>query len=110
MLPEAEALGRWFGTGEKRFEDAEVFWQKGSDKYVRFLKEESFEQGLRRVYMPSELLMVMGNTGTVDPTSPDIIRLFARTRRFSKLLADVGQNGAIGAMDNAVDPLPFRAT
>ena len=104
LPPDVEAMARWFGeSGPKRLEDAEVVWQAASDRYVDFLKEETFDQGLRRIYMPSELMVTMGNEGNFDPMNPDIIRLFARTRRFNRLLAGVGQEGAATALDAAVD-------
>ena len=59
------------GTVEKpgpmRLVDAEAAWQAQSDQYVAFLKDETFEQGLRRVYMPSEIVFTTGNEGLASP-------------------------------------------
>lgn len=90
-IPEdVEALVRYYGDeGRKNIRDAEVLWQKRTDKYINFLDKETFEQGLHRTYICSELIFVLGSSPNFSPANHDIIRIFARTRRFSKLISEV---------------------
>ena len=92
-IPEdVKALARYYGTsGRKNIRDAEVFWQKGADQYIDFLRNETFEQGCYRTYIKSEFQSVAKSYEPHSPAHPDIIRYLARTRRFSKLLSQVNK-------------------
>jgi len=105
LLPipqDTRAIARAYAkSGPKDIRDMEVLWQRKTDEYIAFLKEESFSEGLHRTYMKSELGDVLGKAGNYDPDKPESIRIHARTRRFSKLLDYVhkakasGQTGAV---------------
>jgi hypothetical protein len=87
---DVEGLARYHGAnGRKNIGDAEVFWQKGADNFIDFISKETFEQGIYRTYIPSELWWASKGYESTIPSHPDIIRLLRRTRRFSKLVAQV---------------------
>jgi len=107
---DVEAVARYHGTsGRRNIRDAEVVWQERADVYIEFLDAETFEQGIYRAYMKSELLVVVGDMDQPVPGHPDIIRLLVRTRRVSKLIEQVNEARAGGdtarlveAMDSVV--------
>jgi hypothetical protein len=87
---DVQAMARYYGAdGPPNIRDVAVIWQKRQDRYINFLDTEDFQQGLYRSYMGSELGFVLGNRGNDYPTNPHIIRIFARTRRFSKLVSQL---------------------
>jgi hypothetical protein len=107
-IPEdVEALARYYGTdGRRNIRDTEVFWQKGADLYIDFLKNETFEQSAYRIYIKSEFQWVTREFDPHRPSHPDIIRYLARTRRFNKLLFHVieaRQQGNIDALVETMD-------
>ena len=107
-IPEdVQAIARYFGTsGRKNIGDAAVLWQKRGDKYIDFLRNETFEQGIRRAYMISELLAVTKSMDQMCPQHPDIVRLLARTRRMSKLIWEVNearQHGDTGRLVESIN-------
>jgi hypothetical protein len=109
---DVEAVARYHGTsGRKDIGDAEFFWQKGADMYIEFLDGETFEQGIYRAYMKSELLVVAGDMDQIVPGHPDIVRLLVRTRRVSKLIDQVNEargRGDTGRLVEAMDTVVKR--
>lgn len=109
-LPEeTQALARWFGPGPKNLEDAQVAWQIREDKYVQFLKDESFVKSLQRAYILSELLHVRGTFDVLAADNPAIAATLSKSRRFSKLLAYVNRSKSSGGVGRAVDLLHENA-
>lgn len=107
-LPEDMAVWeRWYNPEGKyrSIEDAGIIWQKTQHDYVDFLRQETFAQGAYRTYMVSELLDVMANEWNCRPHYHRIIRIFARTRRYSKLLAQVAGAKAAGGLDAVLETL-----
>jgi hypothetical protein len=85
---DTEAIARYYSTdGLPNIADVAVIWEKKAQRYIDFLHKETFAQGLSRTYMGSELAFVLGNYPNSQSTNPDIIRIFARTRRFAKLVS-----------------------
>jgi len=106
-IPEdVQALARYYGTsGRKNIRDAEVFWQKGTDNYIDFIRNETFEQGTYRTYIPSELWWVTKPLESSSPAHPDAIRYLARTRRFGKLLSQVIEARESGNVTGLVEKM-----
>jgi hypothetical protein len=103
---DVEALARYHGTkGRKNIRDAEAFWQKGADQYIDFLRNETFDQGTYRTYIPSELWWVKSSFEAHSASHPDIIRYLARTRRFNKLLSQVIQDRHHGKIVGLVETI-----
>lgn len=103
-IPEdVEAIARHNGNdGPPRIGDFAVLWQKKQDKYIDFLRTETFEQGLYRTYMCSELVFVIGNFPNSSPSFPEHITLLARTRRFAKLLSYVKEAKEKGDVESVI--------
>jgi hypothetical protein len=100
------SLARYYGTqGRRNFSDVQVVWQKQTDKYIDFLKEETFSQGAYRTYMKSELIQVMGETFTSSPYDTEIISLICRTRRLSKLIDYIDNAKKTGTLNSAINDL-----
>jgi hypothetical protein len=101
---DTEPVARFYGKpGIKRLSDAEVLWQKRDDRYINFLKKESFETGSYTTYMKCELtqVRVLGGPWTYSVYDGDIVKLLCRTRRFRKLISHV-QNARDSANLDAV--------
>ncbi|HUT28516.1 MAG TPA: hypothetical protein VMX13_01900 [Sedimentisphaerales bacterium] len=87
---DVEALARYHGTkGRKNIRDAQAFWQKGADNYIDFLRDETFEQSSYHTHIPSEFWWVATGSNSPRAPHPDVIRSLVRTRRFSKVIAQV---------------------
>ncbi len=106
-LPEdAALLERWYAPeGLRKWSDAQKVWQKGADRYIDFLKDEAFEEGVYRTYMTSELLDVMANEANCEAHYHRIVMILARTRRFSKLMAHVEAAKTAGDLDEVLATL-----
>jgi hypothetical protein len=103
-IPEdAEAVARFHSSdGRPDIRDAAVVWQKRQDRYISFLDGETFEQGLYRTYIWSELPLVLGSRPNGAPNNHKIITYLARTRRFSKLIALVLRAKEQGDVEYAI--------
>jgi len=89
---DVQAVARWFGANQKEIGDAKIVWQAREDQYIDFLKKESFVEGLQRSHICSELIHVRADFDVLDPDNPGIIATLAKSRRFSKLLAYIGES------------------
>jgi len=102
---EMEAVVRFHAPdGPPRAEDAKVVWEMAEARYIRVLKEESFEASAFNTYITTELIFAAGNSST-GPGNFAIVKLLARSRRFAKLLRHVAEAEAAGASAEAVNVL-----
>lgn len=91
-LPDdANAIAGYFSSepGQQRLNDLAVLWQKRTDRYIDYLNNESFAQGVRRTYLSNELIHSLGEGGSLDTIDPSVIKYHARSRRFCKLIYEI---------------------
>jgi hypothetical protein len=105
-----EAAARAAGQ-PKSVEDTRPAQQAEEDPYVESLRNESFDQGLRRVHMTPALDgEIRGLLIILPPNNPCIVEeTLSKSRRFSKLLAHVRDSKPSGDVKQVVDVLHENA-